>query len=315
MRIDGLYRLTVYFLGWICFVVHPITSLAQLLNSDLLNNTVFIRRSLDGGESSGTGFLILHEIAKDTASNKSTYQIVLVTNKHVLPAEHSKYHQVTIKIATRNGAATEVKELPIEILGDDGKFLRTVAMNPNPQIDVAAVNIGPQIRKERLEFVAHAIETGKAVTTDLLLPVKEFRDADIGIGTQIYLLGYPAGFSDPRNISPILRIGVISTEPDKDYAFDEQTTKASNLPSPIHGFLIDANVFPGSSGSIVTRRTNIITGLYPGGKASIPYVLGIVADSMPMYDSGIHTNERIGLGVVFSSDTILETIKLLPPDF
>jgi hypothetical protein len=157
---------------------------------------------LDAGqESRGTGFLVFHEIAKDIATGRSTYQIVLVTNKHVLPAEQSKYRQITIKIAVRNGAVTETKDLPIDILGDNGKFLRTVAMNPNPQIDVAAVNIGQQIIKEKAEFVIHASETGKALTTDLLLPVKDFREASIGIGTQIYLLGYPAGFSDPRNIA------------------------------------------------------------------------------------------------------------------
>ena len=312
IRISSLYRSAVYLLAWIGILAHSATSPAQQLDDNVLNSTVFIKRPLDGGqESRGTGFLIFHEIAKNVATGKSTYQIVLVTNKHVLPAEQSNFHQVTIKIAVRNGVATETKDLPIDILGNDGKFLKTVAMNPNPQIDVAAVNIGPQITKEKAEFIIHAVETGKALTTDLLLPVKDFKDANIGIGTQIYLLGYPAGYSDPRNISPILRIGVISTEPDKDYSFDEITTKAANLPSPIHGFLIDANVYPGSSGSMIVRRTDIVTGFYPGGKASTPYVLGIVADSMGIHDSGINANERIGLGVVFSSDTILETIKLL----
>jgi hypothetical protein len=313
MQMRSLYRFLFCLIGCIDILACSVTSPAQQLDDNLLNSTVFIKRPLDGGqESRGTGFLIFNEIAKNIATGKSTYQIILITNKHVLPAEQSSYHQITIKIAVRNGAATETKDLPIDILGNDGKFLKNVAMNLNPQIDVAAINIGSQITKEKAEFIIHAIETGKGLTTDLLLPVKDFREASIGIGTQIYLLGYPAGFSDPRNISPILRIGVISTEPDKDYSFDEQTSKAYNLPSPIHGFLIDANVYPGSSGSMIVRRTNIVTGFNPGGKASVPYVIGIVADSMPMHDSGINTDERIGLGVVFSSDTILETIKLLP---
>jgi len=313
MKIRVSFRLFINTLGCFIALYCGATSLSQQIDDNLLNSTVLIRRQLDGGESRGTGFLVFHEIAKNTATGRSTYQIVLVTNKHMLPAEHSKFPQITIKIAVRNGATTDTKDLPIDILGKDGKFLRSVATNPKPQVDVA-VNIGPQITKEKAEFLIRASETGKALSTDLLLPIKNFKEADIGIGTQIYLLGYPAGFSDPRNISPILRVGIISTEPDKDYSFDEKTSKAFNLPSPIPGFLIDANVYPGSSGSMIVRRTNIVTGFNPGGKASVPYVLGIVADSIPMHDTGINANERMGLGIVFNSDTILETIKLLPVD-
>lgn len=222
-----------YILFLIGILAGSISSFAQQFDENLLNSTVLIRRPVEGGETKGSGFLMFREISRDAATGKSQYQIVLVTNKHVLPPENSRFHQLTIKIAVRNGAATETKDLAINILGDDGKFLRTVAMNPQAQVDVAAVNIGPEILKEKAEFVLHAAETKKTVTTDLLLPIKDFKEADIGIGTQIYLLGYPAGFSDPRNISPILRVGIISTEPDKDYSFDEQTSKAANLPSPI----------------------------------------------------------------------------------
>jgi hypothetical protein len=296
----------------ICILPSSISSFAEKFNETLLDSTVLIRRSVEGGETKGSGFLMFREMSHDVATGMSHYQIILVTNKHMLPAEGSNFHQVTLKIAVRNGAYTETKDLPIDILGDDGKFLKTVAMNPQPEVDVAVVNIGREIVKEKAEFILHALETKKALTTDLLLRIKDFNDADIGIGTQIYLLGYPAGFSDPRNISPILRVGVIATEPDKDYSFDEQTSKAYNLPSPIPGFLIDANVFPGSSGSMVVRRTNIVSGFNPGGKASVAYVLGIVADSMPLNDTAIGITERIGVGVVFNSDTILETINLLP---
>jgi hypothetical protein len=312
MKVSESLRFQLRAFWCIGVLVCSLTSLPQELDENLLNGTVFIKRQLKGGESRGSGFLVFRESGKDESTNRVNYQIVLITNKHMLPLEHSRFRRITIKIAIRNGTATETKELPIGILGNDGKFLNTVAMNPNPQVDVAAINIGPEIIREKAEFILRATETGKGLTTELLLRVKDFKDADIGIGTQIYLLGYPAGFSDPRNISPILRVGVISTEPDKGYSFEEKISKAYGLPSPIPGFLIDANVYPGSSGSMVVRRTNIVTGFSPGGKASVPYILGIVADSIPMHDAGIGVNERMGLGVVFNSDSILDTVKLLP---
>jgi hypothetical protein len=313
MNISGLVCSRLRLLCCLAILVCPIPSFAQQLDNTLLNSTVFIRRQVDGGESRGTGFLIFRAVNRNVAAGTVVYETVLVTNKHMLPTEHSNFPDITIKIAVRNGGDTiETKDLAIPILAPDGKLSKMVAMNPDPQVDVAAVNISPQLFREKAEFVLRAMETKIGLTTDLLLATKDFKEAEVGIGTQIYLLGYPAGFSDPRNISPILRVGIISTEPDKDYSFDAQVSKKFNLPSPIPGFLIDANVYPGSSGSMVVRRTNIMPGVSTGGKASVPYILGIVADSMPMHDSGINVDERMGLGVVFNSDTILETIKLLP---
>ena len=128
------------------------------------------------------------------------------------------------------------------------------------------------------------------------------------MGTQIYLLGYPSGMYDPRNTSPILRIGLISTEPNKDFSFNPELRAKYGLPSTIPGFLIDANVFPGSSGSIVLRRADIVPGFSSGGKASVSYILGIVSMSIPIDD--LWGTQRMGLGVVYDSRAIRETINL-----
>jgi hypothetical protein len=126
-------------------------------------------------------------------------------------------------------------------------------------------------------------EKHTALTDDLLIPSDSFKDAAVGIGTEIYLLGYSDGIYDPRNVSPILRIRIISTEPDKDFSFDPRLQAKYGLPEKLPGFLIDANVFPGSSGSMVIRRTNIVPGYSSGGKPSVPYILGIVSKSPPAH--------------------------------
>jgi hypothetical protein len=60
---------------------------------------------------------------------------------------------------------------------------------------------------------------------------------------------------------------------------------------------------------MVVRRTNIVPGLSPGGKRSVPYILGIVSKSIPIEDFG--NTQRMGLGVVYGADTIRETINLV----
>jgi hypothetical protein len=230
----------------------------------------------------------------------------------VLPEENSPHSAINLRIEIRDQEQRQVKDIPVRVLGDDGKYLRTVSLHPDRLVDVAAVNITKDLKKANAELLTHILETHRAITTDLLLKKADMGEAAVGAGTQIYLLGYPAGVYDPRNANPILRIGIISTEPDQDYSFDPVTTAKYDLPSPIPGFLIDANVFPGSSGSMVLRRTNIVPGFSTGGKSSISYILGIVADSIPIDD--LWGTTRMGLGVVFRAETILDAINRLPVD-
>jgi len=214
-------------------------------------------------------------------------------------------------VRDETGKKPEIKEIPIRVLGEDGKYLKTVALHPDKGVDIAAVNIGGVLFREHADLFRQIDDTHTALTTELLLPKENLNEANVGIGTQIYLLGYPSGIYDPRNVSPILRIGIISTEPNEDYSFNKELQSKFGLPSEIPGFLIDANVFPGSSGSMVLRRTNIVPGYNPGGKASVPYILGIVAKSIPIED--IWGTSRMGLGVVYRADAIKETIQQLLP--
>lgn len=91
-------------------------------------------------------------------------------------------------------------------------------------------------------------------------------------------------------------------------------TPGSGLPDKIDGFLIDANVFPGSSGSIVILKPQAIT-IGPGGGSVVssikktPYILGIVSMSIPIDDTALGSVQRMGLGVVFSAAEITNTIE------
>src|ERR1019366_9349707 len=81
----------------------------------------------------------------------------------------------------------------------------------------------------------------------------------------------------------------IATSPLVGYAFTPLYQKAYKLPSFIDGFLVDAPVYPGSSGSAVVIKPQPMSydspgGVMAGGPRSITYVLGLISDSIPIAD-------------------------------
>ena len=105
--------------------------------------------------------------------------------------------------------------------------------------------------------------------------------------------------------------------PTEGYAFNDALRKQFGLPDRIDGFLVDANVFPGSSGSVVILKQQPTT-IGPGGGTvvsaakKIPYVLGIVSGSIPINDTALGTVQRMGLGVVYGAEAIRSVIDQFP---
>jgi hypothetical protein len=127
-------------------------------------------------------------------------------------------------------------------------------------------------------------------------------------------LGYPAGLFDTRNANPIWRIGIVATSPLLGYAFPELLQKNFRLPAYVDGFLIDAQVYPGSSGSMVVNKPQTTSfdspgSVMAGGPRAIPYILGIASDSIPIIDGSLKLITRMGLGAVQSADSVNETIE------
>jgi hypothetical protein len=291
------------------FLAVPGNGVCTGLDDTFLNSTVLIKYKVDATHDSfGTGFLLLHLISSSPKQNQYNYAILLVTNKHVLPREHGS-RDISMRVSIRREDGTvEAKDVIVPIWGADGKYLKSVGLHPDLKVDVAVVRLnGDDLIRERINLFYEAAQNRKALTTDLLIAKGNLREEAIGIGSLIYLLGYPDGIYDSRNVSPILRIGVIATEPDKDFAFNVGLrARLPDLPSSIRGFLIDANVYPGSSGSIVVECKNIVPGFSSGG---ITHILGIVSGSIPIDDLG--RTQRMGLGIVYSADTIAEVINLV----
>ena len=202
------------------------------------------------GLISGSGFIVFHESQRGVqvlipGVEPKTGFYFLVTNKHVIPPVGRRL-QVTIRVQTRQSDQTQVRNLTLDIMATDGRYLPSVRLHPSSDVDVAVIDI-TKVAVEKQIYMG-------LLSSDLLITKEQLRAAEIRIGDEIYLLGYPDAIFDPRNVSPLLRMGVISTDPREGWAFNEKLRHDYGLPAKLDGFLIDANVFPGSSGSMVVLR-------------------------------------------------------------
>lgn len=275
----------------------------QALNEAFLRSSVLVTfESAPGKESFGTGFFLFRPISGDQG------HVFLVTNKHVLPSEGAA-RNVKIRVAVGTGAAAVVRFVEIPVVGKDGKYLPSVRLHKTPGFDVAAVNVTEPIVKQGIQ--------GTWLPLDLLSTPQRLKDEKITVGDEIFLLGYPDAIFDQRNVSPILRTGVIATVPTEGYAFNQALRKQFGLPDRIDGFLVDANVFPGSSGSVVILKQQPTTigpdgGTVVSAAKKIPYVLGIISGSIPINDAALGTVQRMGLGVVYGAEAIRAVVEQFP---
>jgi len=250
-------------------------------------------KSADGKiTSTGTGFIFEYEIGQ-------TNQIpFIVTCRHVVDGfAAATFSFVQNKDGKPNlGQKCEVT-VPLQ---------NFVFYNPDPKIDVALIPLAPILRF----FEAEGQKPFFVNLDKKIIPDKKAAE-DLSAIQPIVFIGYPYGIHDEINLLPIARRGFTASPYVVDY---------NGLPL----FLIDANVFPGSSGSPVmvldeggyaTKR-----GISLGSRA---YFLGLVDQAyihtekgvvkfiplptqfVPTYDE----HQYFNLGAVIKAKAILNTMS------
>jgi hypothetical protein len=283
----------------------------QRFSNAITNSAVLITvgGSQSPEEKHGTGFLLYKGgegserkacrsvYATEATENTVPCRVLLVTNRHVLPREGDN-SPVFIKVANFSETGKRVSEIEIQVFDEVGRYLPEVKFHPGGY-DIAAIDVTRDLDRNGLTNFSILGTSILAVRSN---PPAGMRALPATLGDLVYILGYPSGIYDPRNAYPILRSGIIATDPHNDFEFNTLLREKYGFPADIKGFLIDAAIFPGSSGSLVLRKP--INNEFP----YTPYAVGIISDSIPIDDSELKSVQRMGLAVVYSSDAIIETL-------
>lgn len=248
----------------------------------------------------GTGTIIVKPL---DGKNDSGY-FFIVTNKHVLPDfNRSKY--IEFSVMNPDSSKNPFTKFKIPIYQTDGKYDEHVIVSDDE--DLAIIEFGNKFSGTELNS-----NRGQLLATDFLATKRNIKDKGIGIGDMIFFEGYPSFFYEENNISPVFRTGYIATDPIQSYHFNQYLRNyiGRNI---LNGFLIDGNVFGGSSGSLVCLYPTLINQTSQNhpqldrtkGQA---WILGILTESY--YDIGTKegNTQRVNLGGVISSEKIIELI-------
>lgn len=241
--------------------------------------------------SIGTGFLISRKIVTD--KNK----IYLISNKHVLLASNSiRLCFCKVINGTYEPDIGNIVTIPIHKIKQNAHF------HLNPEIDVAVMEV------TGLFNIFPGAFYFKAIDYEMLA---DFTEEELNIAQNVLFIGYPDDRYDRKNNLPLVRSAIIASHPKYDY-------------DGIEAFIIDGQVFPGSSGSPVV--INLTFESWKTGSISIGQnkycLLGIVAatmirnNSLQVVDTSIFPNmstqEVIGLGIVFKATAIKQIIDSMP---
>ena len=239
--------------------------------------------------SIGTGFLLQRPVAENKI------KMYLVSNKHVLCGADSIAISFT---KMKNGEAEigNVVRVPIT------KIQGNIVSHKDPDVDIAILECTGLflLLPDQLYF--------KAVSYDMLAT---FEEPELSVAENVYFIGYPDNRFDEKNNLPLIRTGMIASHPKYDYNG-----------KPI--FIIDAQVFPGSSGSPVyidLTYENMKNGQIVIGKRNLK-LLGIVSATMirnnqlKSIQTGTKflTEEVLGLGIVYKATAIKDLIDSMPTD-
>lgn len=197
-------------------------------------NTVRIENLTD--KELGTGFLLQMKVDENRVRH------LLFTNKHViwgrkdysektyLMGGKEKLLQITVHTNNKDGTYSLGNTITFKIQlkrGQEGYW-----EDEKHEVDVACFNVSDG-------YNTHSINMRSAELKDF----NDYTFDQIQAGTKIIFVGYPTGFYDRKNSLPVLRSGVIASIPSIDF---------NGFPQ----ILLDAQVFPGSSGSPVFTQIN-----------------------------------------------------------
>lgn len=235
----------------------------------------------------GTGFLLSRPIGGDK------YKLYLISNKHVLIGTPN----IAISFTYKENGKPKHGQIKVFNIQEIDRFVKG---HPNPDVDIAIMECTGLFIAEEKELYYKYVDYSM---------LADFHESELSVAENVYFIGYPDGRYDSVNNLPLIRTGMISSHPLFDF---------NGLPQ----FIIDAQVFPGSSGSPVYidltfenfKNEQIIVGerkLKLLGIVAMTMIRNNLLQAIPT-GTNFATQEVLGLGIVFKSTAIKELIDLMP---
>lgn len=207
----------------------------------------------------GTGFFLEKQLGD------GVYKIFLVSNRHVLHAGVDSIKLWFTRAKDSRPLVGQCEQILIERIGQ---------MVMHPDVDLAILDVSALFARfpETLYFKALPYES-----------LADFQEPGLSVAAPVYFIGYPEGLFDVQNNFPLVRRGIVSSHPRYDF-------------NGLHQVVIDAQVFPGSSGSPVFIALN--------SSDSEPYIrlLGVLTASY------LKDLRPLALGVVIKATCLRQMI-------
>lgn len=258
----------------------------ESIEERLLFSTVRIESLNDTGHviSIGTGFIIFSSIGEN--ANKA----YIISNKHVLQASQL----FRVRFIKRKNSASMEPELGKTVSFKFTYSSKYIELHPDPNTDIAAIDISGFVERYKNDIYFQAL------SYDMLSSCNE---EFLHVTQNVIFIGYPDNRYDQKTNLPLVRTATVASHPCLDF-------------NGMKAFIVDGQVFPGSSGSPVLINPNKeqwMQGQIPKAKKSY-YILGIISQTMIRNNglqvvdtrliNDIRVEEVIGLGIVFKATEI-----------
>lgn len=230
------------------------------------------------GVSIGTGFIF--QAPLNDPDNRSV--ILLISNKHVYGGANQR---IVLNFHRRDPENPEKPKLGEIRTLEAEEFSGLYTEHPDPNIDLACLNISLISQPEQEIFY-------KTIHPEIM---SDFTEPDFLPGKEVWFVGYPENRFDATHNLPILRKGSIASVPKVDFNGQKQ-------------MVIDAQVFPGSSGSPVFTVL--------GTKYKF---VGVVTETMIRHQKlqaipvgvAAGVQQVLGLGIILKATLVKELIDIV----
>jgi len=239
----------------------------------------------------GTGFFYGALIKDDPEPAKRLYQIFLVTARHVVEHHDATHGEMQVRINPRvSSAPGQQFALPTK----PGPGVNTWFFHPNPQIDIAAIQINVAFLN------GHGIDAKSIFFESDIAAANRSKLQALGVsaGDGVFVLGFPMNLAGEQRNYVIVRQGIVA-----------RISEMLEQSSP--NFLIDALVYPGNSGSPVILKPDILS--ISGTKAqNNSLLIGVVTDYLTYVDAAYSQQTRRAR-ITFEENSGLATV--IPVDY